>query len=178
MGPWLAGFLKRILETAALDDVNLDLRRLELAQAQREFHNTALWKAQLHFGWVIAATATAVGSVGATQAFEPVPRLWVMVTGCGFGLICSLSAVKVLRLEGVYLHRTALVFSRLHDRTLTESPDEMIRYNAPRANKPIFSLFLLRSNGIRHTLQLLFLITAVGFGVAGAMIVAAGPSLG
>jgi hypothetical protein len=79
-----------------------DIARLDMAHKIRHTNYNSIWEQQKHFTWLISIILSAQAIILASTKLDSFDKLTVLFVGSLLGMITSVVAFKVQRIEGGY----------------------------------------------------------------------------
>lgn len=140
-----------------------DIARLDMAHRIRHSNYNSIWEQQKHFTWLISIILSAQAVILASVKLDSTDKLIVLCVGSLLGIITSIIAFRVQRIEGIYFSRASEVYAEEYRAVYpyAEAP-----HRSQKPNKAVSSLVtsVIRGRaGVRDHFQLLFLAFAAVF---------------
>lgn len=140
-----------------------DTARLDMAHKIRHSNYNSIWEQQKHFTWLISIIFSGQAIILASTKLNSADKLSVLCIGSLLGMITSIIAFRVQRIEGRYFCQANEVYAEEY-RAIYPYAEAPHRTREP--NKAISSLVVSvfsGAAGVRDHFQVLFLAFATVF---------------
>jgi ABC-type branched-subunit amino acid transport system permease subunit len=147
--------------------LSVNSEEVNLAREIRKNHHDAIWEEQKHFTWLISIILSGQLVVFIGSQPSPSVKIALIVVSSLIGILLSLTAFRVQRIEGIYFNNANIAFNEAYRKFFgKDTGPSAERTEKIAANKDPGGLIiavLTNNSGVRDQFQFIFLSFIVVF---------------